>query len=89
MKKTITIAGQEIEVEAIQTGLIGDPFDGESVVPAHHALNRLVLEDLPACKFHPDWRGFKAPNWPCGQCWTAWGRILHNDYARRAARRRQ
>lgn len=84
----IEIAGQDVEIPRIVTGLTKDPWQCEPVEPKRHALNRIELEELPKCQAHPHYRGFAQPDWRCGRCWDNYGRVLRNDYQRRAARRK-
>lgn len=85
----IDIAGHEVEIPHIVTGLLGDPFASEPVVPKRHELNWVELEALERCAQHPHYRGFKPPNWTCGVCWRNYGELLGRDYQRRSARAAQ
>jgi hypothetical protein len=86
MKKIIIIAGQELEVEAIQTGLYeqADPFDREPVINNPARLNRVELEDLPECWKHSSYRGTAAPDYACRECMRNWVTIQQRDYIGRA-----
>jgi hypothetical protein len=86
MKKTITIAGQELEVEAIMTGLYeqADPFAREPVVNHPARVNRIELEELPECWKHAQYRGAAAPDYSCRECMRNWATIQQRDFIGRA-----